>query len=72
VTFADGIYRLEAVTVVIRTYFVGSSSGTKICTALFQQIEQLDYEYNQREALYRLIYYSKSALHVSGDVFAHH
>jgi hypothetical protein len=22
--------------------------------------------------LYRLIYYSKSALHVSGDVFAHH
>jgi len=22
--------------------------------------------------LYRLIYYAKSALHVSGDVFAHH
>ena len=22
--------------------------------------------------LYRFIYYSKSALHVSGDVFAHH
>jgi hypothetical protein len=22
--------------------------------------------------LYRLIYYSKSALHVSGDIFAHH
>ena len=22
--------------------------------------------------IYRLIYYSKSALHVSGDVFAHH
>jgi len=26
---------------------------------------------NQQDALYRLIYYSKSALHVSGDVFAH-
>ena len=31
-----------------------------------------NYENNQQEALYRLIYYSKSALHVSGDVFAHH
>ena len=30
-----------------------------------------NYENNQRDALYRLIYYSKSALHVSGDVFAH-
>ena len=30
------------------------------------------YEKNQQDALYRLIYYSKSALHVSGDVFAHH
>jgi hypothetical protein len=26
-------------------------------------------ENNQQDALYRLIYYSKSALHVSGDVF---
>ena len=30
------------------------------------------YQNNQQDALYRLIYYSKSALHVSGDVFAHH
>ena len=30
------------------------------------------YENNQQDALYRLIYYSKSALHVSGDVFTHH
>ena len=30
------------------------------------------YENNQKDALYRLIYYSKSDLHVSGDVFAHH
>jgi len=31
-----------------------------------------NYENNQHDALYRLIYYSKSALHVSGDVCAHH
>jgi len=31
-----------------------------------------NYENNQQYALYRLNYYSKSALHVSGDVFAHH
>jgi hypothetical protein len=30
------------------------------------------YENNQQDALYRLIYYSKSALHISYDVFAHH
>jgi len=30
-----------------------------------------NYENNQQDALYRLIYYSKSALPVSGDVFAH-
>jgi len=30
------------------------------------------YENNQQGALYRSIYYSKSSLHVSGDVFAHH
>jgi hypothetical protein len=31
-----------------------------------------NYENNQQDALFRLIYYSKSALHVSGDVFVHH
>jgi len=36
------------------------------------QILNYDYENNQQDALYRLICYSKSALHVSGDVFAHH
>ena len=36
------------------------------------EIKQINmYESNQRDALYRLIYYSKLALHVSGDVFAH-
>ena len=28
-------------------------------------------ENNKQDAPYRLIYYSKSALHVSGDIFAH-
>src|SRR5215475_11641080 len=32
----------------------------------------VNYENNQQDAVYRLIYYSKSDLHVSGDVFAHH
>jgi len=27
-----------------------------------------NYEHNQQDALYRLIFYSKSAVHVSGDV----
>ena len=31
-----------------------------------------NYKNNQQGALYRLIHYSKSALHVSGNVFAHH
>jgi len=31
-----------------------------------------NYENKQQDALYSLIYYSKSALHVSGDIFAHH
>jgi hypothetical protein len=38
-----------------------------MCNVLYPQ-----YENNQQDALYRLIYYSKSAPHVSGDVFAHH
>jgi len=31
-----------------------------------------NHENNQQDKLYRLIYYSNLALHVSGDVFAHH
>jgi len=30
------------------------------------------YENDQQDSLYRLTYYSKSVLHVSGDVFTHH
>jgi uncharacterized protein YtpQ (UPF0354 family) len=33
---------------------------------------KVNYENNQQDALYRFIYYSKSALHVSGNVFTHH
>jgi hypothetical protein len=39
---------------------------------MFQTSSAINYENNQQNALYVLIYYSKSALHVSGDVFAHH
>ena len=31
-----------------------------------------NYENDHQNALYRLVYYSKSFLHVSGDVFTHH
>jgi len=31
-----------------------------------------NYKNNRQDALNGLIYYSKSALHVSGDVFVHH
>jgi hypothetical protein len=32
----------------------------------------INYVNNQQDALYKLIYYSKSAVRVSGDNFAHH
>jgi len=49
----------------------------KLCTPqktlhLHYKDKSVNYENNQKEALYILIYYSKSALHVSGDVLAHH
>jgi len=31
-----------------------------------------NYEINQKDELYKFIFYSKSAVRVSGDVFAHH
>ena len=36
------------------------------------KLRKFNHENNQQDALYRLIYYSKSAMHVSGDVFTHH
>ena len=38
-----------------------------VCNVLYPH-----YENNQQDELYRLIYYSKSPLHISGDVFAYH
>jgi hypothetical protein len=38
----------------------------------WNRASRYNHENNKQDALYRLIYYSKSALHVSGDVFAHH
>jgi hypothetical protein len=38
----------------------------------WNRVSWYNYENNKQDALYRLIYYSKSALHVSGDIFAHH
>jgi hypothetical protein len=37
-----------------------------------EEMTEYNYESNQQDALYRVIYYSKSALYVSGDVFARH
>jgi hypothetical protein len=35
-------------------------------------VDNSNYENNQQDELYGIIHYSKSALHVSGDVFAHY
>jgi hypothetical protein len=43
-----------------------------ICWCSWIYASWYSYENNQQEALYRLIHYSKSALHVLGNVFAHH
>ena len=61
---------------------MGFTSAFKRLIGEFNSLLQLDvYESVHRDTimkvtnemqLYRLIYYSKSALHVSGDVFAHH
>jgi hypothetical protein len=47
---------------------VGTDRQTDTTSVNYKHI----YENNQQAALYRLIYYSKSALHVSGYVLAHH
>jgi hypothetical protein len=44
------------------SYLQGVSIQTDVCSC----------ENNQQDALYTLIYYFKSPLRVSGDVFAHH
>jgi hypothetical protein len=59
--------------------FVTQSPFLPICTCLISlspphvtRIFLFNYENNQQDAVYRLIYYSKLAVHVSGDVFTHH
>jgi hypothetical protein len=37
-----------------------------------RNVEVVTMKNNQQVALYRLIYYSKSAVHVSGNVFVHY
>jgi len=39
---------------------------------VFGKLLKFNYENNPQDALYRVIYYSKTALRVLGDVFAHH
>jgi heme/copper-type cytochrome/quinol oxidase subunit 2 len=43
-----------------------------ICILLYNIQFIYNHENNQKDAICRLIYYSKSALHVSGNVFAHY
>jgi hypothetical protein len=49
-------------------------TASSVMTISVTQISLENCESNQQDKmqLYGLIYYSKSALHVSGDVFAHH
>jgi hypothetical protein len=59
---------------------VVAPSKTKYWTSMFEHDSHNksdsknlgNHENNQQDALYRSIYYSKSALHVSGDASAHH
>jgi hypothetical protein len=44
----------------------------RIFISLMNKVVLSNYENDQQDALYRLIYYSKLAVHVSGDVFPHH
>jgi hypothetical protein len=45
--------------------------GTEAARRSWIRASRHNYEDNQQDALYRLMYYSKSALHVSDDVFVH-
>jgi hypothetical protein len=52
--------------------FVKSVHENTLKTQLRLDKLSRNHENNEQDALYRLIYYFMSALHVSGDVFAHH
>jgi hypothetical protein len=46
--------------------------GNEASKSLTTSNLMIKYENNQQDALCRLIYHSKSALQISGEVFAHH
>ena len=62
---------LSCYLLLLQTVFRARTVGT-VLTNFISWFSLLNYENNQQDALYRLIYYSKSVLHVSGEVFAHH
>ena len=49
-----------------------SSCKVAIILCTWIRASRYNYENNQQDALYRLLYYSKPAVHVLGDVFTHH
>jgi hypothetical protein len=50
-----------------------ANTGYSQLLSTVRMVSKLDsYENNQQDAPYRLIYYSKSALHIPGDIFAYH
>jgi hypothetical protein len=54
------------------TSYTGYTTIAQLKISIFGTKANKSYKNNQQDALYRLIYYSKSALRVSGGVFAHH
>ena len=52
--------------------FASHKQQTIICIIEKVRLSKINQENNQQDALYRLIYYSRSALHVSDDVLAHY
>jgi len=66
-----GISSLSVNYILVRTYIL-QADATFFAWRSWIRASWYNYENNQQDALYRLIYYSRSALHVSGDVFAHY
>ena len=63
-------------TFVVHSQYYESADKTVFYKNTFDVHESMNHDIiakiTNKMQLYRLIYYSKSALHVSGDVFAHH
>ena len=73
-TFICRLRHYELVSVTVRNLFYPLDTARAAVYDIYLTIRSSVFCYanNQQDALYRLIYYSKSALHVSGDVFARH